>query len=235
MIDQDVRLRGAQTIFVAQAVSDTASGDAGAFPRFDIGVAVADHERASGRQMKLSQGPEQKRRMRFFLHDTVAPEDRIEAAFHSQAPDNRQSKSVDLVAHHHAAFGAEMIEGVPNSGIKRGPIQQVLFVMFEENAHGVMPGIGGSLGQRVLEQMFHAASDVDVHHGRGQRRKIEMGTGKIDGLGEIVPCVREGSVEVKHDQINRFFHPIPIEIENTVEVNALNEGLFALYGANVVP
>lgn len=161
--------------------------------------------------------------MRFFFCSAVTAEDRIEATFHSQATDNGQTKSVDLVAYHHAAFGTETIEGVFNSGIKHGPIQQVLFVIFEENARSFLPMISGFLGQRVLEQMFHAASDVDVDRWPGQRRKIEMGTGKIDGLGEILPRICKGSVEVKHDQINRFFHPISIEIEKTVEVNAPTE------------
>jgi hypothetical protein len=70
---------------------------------------------------------------------------------------------------------------------------------------------------------------VDVHYPRGQRLKIEMGTGKIDGLGEIVPCVRKGSVEVKHDQINLFFHPIRLKLKTpSKSTRSLKDSLLSI-------
>ena len=221
IIDQQVRRRRDKSIFVPQAVGHAASHHSRSFSGRDTGIAVTNDYRARGGHLKTPQRNVQKRRMGFFLRCAVAAKDRIEAIFHAQAANHGERQAIHLVAHHDPALGAEVIEHVADARIEHRVIEQMPFVMTEKYPHDLLKIIGTFfLRQGLLEQMFHAAADVDINRWRGQRRKIEMSTGKIDGLGEIVPRICKSSVEVKHDQINRSFHSIPIEIEKDVEVNA---------------
>ena len=117
-------------MFIAESVSDSAGDYAGALSGFDVGVTVTDHQRIGRGNLKLFQHRVQQRRMGLFFGTAIAPQNRIEALFHTQTAQHRDCEAMQLVRHNNVAFIGEMVEHVFNVRVENSFVEQVLFIMF---------------------------------------------------------------------------------------------------------
>jgi hypothetical protein len=140
---------------------------------------------------------------------------------------------VDFVAYHCAPPTPEIIEHFTDPRIKHGLIKQVFFVMFEKYAPDLLKVLWRRFGNRVFEQVINPTPDMAVNQARRQWHKIESATGKVYGIGEIPSCIGQGSVQIKHHQIDRALHCPRFKLK-TILKSTHFESLFALRPDNVV-
>ncbi len=99
-----------------------------------------------------------------------------------------------------------MLQRVVNARIKDGAVEQVHLVPIEKYSHDFLEMMRVLLRQRMFQHMLHAASHMSKNQLLGEGREIEMRSGMVNRIGEVLPRISERAIEVEHDQIHRFFH-----------------------------
>src|SRR3970040_542366 len=117
IVDQKVRLSGAQVVGVAESVGDAAGHHAGALPGFHVGIAVPNHERSAHRHLITPQNLVQQRRMGLLFRDTVAAQNRVEVMLNSQTLDDSVGEAMHFIGDDDAALLTETVERAANAGI----------------------------------------------------------------------------------------------------------------------
>ena len=93
-------------------------------------MTVTDHQRIGRSNLKSFQHRVQQRRMGLFFGTAIAPQNRIEALFHTETAQHRDCEAVQFIRHHHVPFIGEMVEHVFNVRVEDGFVEQVFFIMF---------------------------------------------------------------------------------------------------------
>src|SRR3972149_2161196 len=121
IVDQKVRLSGAQVVGVAESVGDAAGHHAGGLPGLHVGLAVPNHERSAHRHLIAPQDLVQQRRMGLLFRDTVAAQNRVELMLDSQSPDDSDGEAMHFIGDDNTALVAEAVERAAHAGIEHRP------------------------------------------------------------------------------------------------------------------
>jgi hypothetical protein len=54
--------------------------------------------------------------------------------------------------------------------------------------------------------MFHAAANIRIDNFFGQRRQLELSTGEINRVSQIVAGIGQRPIEVEHHKLDTLFH-----------------------------
>src|SRR5438094_8065318 len=190
IIDENIRFGRNKLLSTAQSVGYSTSEYSGAFARFHIRVTVSDHERARRWHLKMLQHVVQQPEIGPLLRSAIAAQYRIELLFDTQPAQHSDRQTMHLVADDNPLFAVKIIESFAHVWIKNRCVEHVDFITLEEYAHHFQKIFGSLLRKGMIEQVFHDASDARTNRRIRQRRKIEVGSRVVDGVGQIASGIR---------------------------------------------
>ena len=109
---------------------------------------------------------------------------------------------------HRDRLGIQPVERFPNAGIKRGRIQHVIAIIFQEKLVRLAMLLVAEVRQSAANQHGRSIAHVSRNDIVRQRRKIFPGARGVHGIGQIALGIDQRAVQVENQKIAAF-HAFP--------------------------